>query len=425
MIACNRSIVKILTNLGVIGPTACSGKITHPSGLRSGQSHTGSGPLDSLATARQLSCTSRGLCGVHLLCRWLYWVRSVRRCRHRHAWPTLPASGPWTQPLGGAFLGAQPRTNQGTEGIGLGFRVLTVATVASTFALVTLGGAVRLTESGLGCPDWPLCHGKLIPPFDTHTLIEYSHRLLASFVGVLVLAIALVVWRSHRRQPWLFIPASLGLVLMAVQVMLGGLAVIGELPGGIVLAHLAVAEALMLFMVVVCLVALRGAPAPMLQYVGGGWRAQLPMLTLGAVLGAYLLLLTGSYVTVSGSAVACGQSWPLCQGQILPDGYYSMVHMIHRVAGLLVGLLILYVLVLAWRERDQRRYLGFGAAAVGGLFALQVSIGAAIIWMGFPIAARLLHLAMATMMLMSLAALAIFAYSAPEARVRGSSYAQA
>ena len=41
---------------------------------------------------------------------------------------------------------------------------------------VTLGGVVRLTDSGLGCPDWPLCHGKLIPPAEFHTLIEYSHR---------------------------------------------------------------------------------------------------------------------------------------------------------------------------------------------------------------------------------------------------------
>ena len=52
--------------------------------------------------------------------------------------------------------------------------------LAAAVAQISLGGIVRITDSGLGCPDWPLCHGKLLPPLELHTLIEYSHRLSAS-----------------------------------------------------------------------------------------------------------------------------------------------------------------------------------------------------------------------------------------------------
>ena len=69
----------------------------------------------------------------------------------------------------------------------------------------SIGGVVRITESGLGCPDWPLCHGRIIPPFDAATLIEYSHRLMASVVGLLVLA-TLVVGLAPLSLPGMDLP---------------------------------------------------------------------------------------------------------------------------------------------------------------------------------------------------------------------------
>ena len=224
-------------------------------------------------------------------------------------WPLDTSVGPGTQ---AGRLG----TGRRVEATGPAFRCLTVATVLSIFALVTMGGVVRLTGSGLGCPDWPLCHGRIIPPLDTPTLIEYSHRLMASVVGLLVLTTSLVVWRSYRMQPWLLFPATLGFFLLVAQVLLGGFTVFGELPPAIVLAHLAAAEALMACMVVVCMVALCGPPVLGFRGYGeGGW-GSFPFLTLCALLAAYGLLLTGSYVTVSGATAACGEGWPLCQGPV-------------------------------------------------------------------------------------------------------------
>ena len=302
---------------------------------------------------------------------------------------------------------------------GQAFRVLTVVTVLGIFALVTLGGVVRLTGSGLGCPDWPLCHGKIIPPLDAPTLIEYSHRLMATAVGVLVLATALIIWRHYRNQPWLVVPATTGVLLLVTQVLLGGITVLEELPDNIVMAHLATAEAMIASMVVVCVVALCGSSFRVSHGYARQGRDLFPALTLVALTGALGLLVTGSYVAVSGSAPACGQWWPLCDGQLVPEGYNATMHMVHRVAALLVGVLILGVIIAAWRRRRQHRALGWTAAAVGGLLLAQIMVGATVLWMGFPLSARLLHLAVATLVWVGLTVLAVLTFSGPNIALKG------
>ena len=306
------------------------------------------------------------------------------------------------------------------KGTGRGLQALALTTLVASFALVILGGVVRVTDSGLGCPDWPLCHGRIIPPFHLTTLIEYSHRLVATAVGVLVLTTAFVVWRSYRRERWLLVPATLGLALVGAQVVLGGVTVLTELASGIVLAHLAVAQALMACMVVVYVVARRGVGKPETQQKREWRKDRFAFLALGTVLATYVLLLSGSYVTTSGASSACGE-WPLCQGHLLPEGRPPIVHMAHRFVAALVGMLIVATVVAAWRRRRREPGLG-GMALVGGsLFLIQVFVGAANVWLGLPAAAKALHLALATAVWMALAALAVLAYTTQRAPASSSS----
>jgi len=125
------------------------------------------------------------------------------------------------------------------------YQALTSATVALTLVLIAVGALVRTTGSGLGCPDWPLCHGQWIPPLERTAIIEYSHRTIASVVGALILAtsVATLVSRKHDRMARLLAIAVLP--LLAIQAYLGKVTVERELPPEIVTTHLATAFALL------------------------------------------------------------------------------------------------------------------------------------------------------------------------------------
>src|SRR5688500_3626967 len=117
--------------------------------------------------------------------------------------------------------------------------------VAMTLALVTIGVIVRATGSGMGCPDWRLCHGQLIPPLDDYRgWIEWVHRTVASVIGFVVLALAFVAQRDHRDRPSLLWP-SIGAVLpVGFQGWLGRETGRLNNSGESVTAHLAAAMAL-------------------------------------------------------------------------------------------------------------------------------------------------------------------------------------
>src|SRR5436190_12601335 len=136
------------------------------------------------------------------------------------------------------------------------FQRLALWTTAITYFLILVGGLVRASGAGLGCPDWPRCFGSWIPPasaadlppqFDpsqfnpTLMWTEYLNRLLGVTVGFLILATAISAWRHHRNQPRILWTTIAAFILVGYEGWLGGRVVAHELAPWIVTAHLIVA----------------------------------------------------------------------------------------------------------------------------------------------------------------------------------------
>jgi heme a synthase len=120
------------------------------------------------------------------------------------------------------------------------FRRFAAATLVATLALIALGGAVRATDSGLACPDWPRCYGLWIPPADLNIWLEHSHRLLAGLVGLMIAALLVWALARHRRREVL-VPVVAAAVLVNVQAALGAIVVLRLLQAELVTAHLGMA----------------------------------------------------------------------------------------------------------------------------------------------------------------------------------------
>src|SRR6187399_3029815 len=102
------------------------------------------------------------------------------------------------------------------------FQKLAYGAVVAAWIMVGIGAVVRSTGSGMGCPDWPLCHGQLIPPLgDTAAWIEWIHRTWGVLIGFIVLALVVSAWRTQRATRSVIVGSLVALVLTGFQAYLG------------------------------------------------------------------------------------------------------------------------------------------------------------------------------------------------------------
>ncbi|HEX6129665.1 MAG TPA: COX15/CtaA family protein, partial [Candidatus Limnocylindria bacterium] len=224
------------------------------------------------------------------------------------------------------------------------FARLAIAASIATYVLIVAGGLVRATDSGLGCPDWPLCFGEWVPPADLHAWIEHTHRLIAAVaVGPLVGAVGLItVFTARRRDRVLLLAAVVAGALVIVQAWLGGQVVIQQLRRELVTAHLGMALTVLAMTI---LIADRAANGHF-----PGRRSALPI-TLIVVTGVavFAQMLLGSWVTGHNAGLAFAD-FPLMNGSLLPEITIEAqaIQAAHR--GLAVAVLLL-VLWMAWAVR--------------------------------------------------------------------------
>ncbi len=288
-------------------------------------------------------------------------------------------------------------------------------TVGLTLVLIAVGVIVRATGSGLGCPDWPLCHGGAVPPGHKHALIEFSHRFTAMIVGFLVIAVAVLAWRFYRHSAPTVWVAILTVPLVGIQGLLGAITVVRELPPEIVATHLITAMVVLSCEVFVAISMYvldpDRAPAtverltPALRQTGK-W-ALLSIAWLAA------LMWIGAYMAESGASTAC-EGWPLCSGSVLPaSDDQEVTHMIHRY--LAAGFLFVLApwVLRCWRARNDASVSGMLAIAVSVLFVAQVTVGALNVWFTFPDILTVSHTVIASLIWASLSASAVIGLYQP------------
>ena len=246
--------------------------------------------------------------------------------------------------------------------------VALIALVALTLIVLT-GAAVRLTGSGLGCPDWPRCYGHVYPKLQTHSLIEFSNRVVGGIVGVVAVAVAVLAWRRRplrRDLAWLALALPLGVV---AQAALGGFTVESKLAPGFVMAHFGLS---MLILVAAATLAWRARDereaAPPAADATSIWavRSLFPLATL--------VIFAGTAATAAGphSGGATGQQIK----RLMFDGQNTLNWTIHAHGAIAFAFGIAAVVVWVALERRQadaqvRRALSW----LCGLIALQGVIG--------------------------------------------------
>ena len=252
------------------------------------------------------------------------------------------------------------------------FAKLAIAAAIATFVLISVGGLVRATDSGLGCPDWPLCFGDWIPPADLNAWIEHSHRLIAAvFVGPLVGAVGLVTLFSRRRRDRVLLAAAVVAgVLVIAQSLLGAAVVLEQLRADLVTAHLGMALTVLAATIFIAERAAHGSLP----------RRARPRLTRLVGLTAAVLfaqMLVGSWVTGHQAGLAFAD-FPLMNGAVLPQLSLAVhqVQFAHRALAVLLAILVAVTAWAVWHETTDRWSRRLALLAVV-LVGVQIALGGA------------------------------------------------
>lgn len=287
---------------------------------------------------------------------------------------------------------------------------LGVCTTLVMFGLIVVGSVVRTTGSGLACPDWPLCNGKLFPTESFNVFIEWFHRLLALLVSLLLFATAGWIWARRETRARLGGLAALSVALLFGQVLLGALTVWKLLHPAVVSSHLAMA--LLLFSTVVAITQVAFAEADAETAGAARPAGLLPSLSLATAM-IYGQAVLGGVVSTSHAGLAC-PDWPTCHGSWFPPLKGGVgLQMLHRWGGYAVVIAMLVGWLRARTAPDPG--IRAGASMAFGLTLSQVVLGVCSVFLQTPVWLVAMHLATAAALLALMVTLSLRAARLPAA----------
>ncbi len=290
-----------------------------------------------------------------------------------------------------------------------GLHRFAVFTACATLLLIVAGGLVTSTESGLSVPDWPLSYGRLMPPMVGGIFYEHGHRMVATAVGLLTVALAL--WLA-RREPraWVRRLGYAALAAVVAQGVLGGLTVLFLLPTAISVAHACLAQTFF------CLVvALAVVTSP--RWRDGRVAETSPVSRIGtaAVAAIFVQLLIGAVMRHDKAGLSI-PDFPLAFGRMVPEipSFAVAIHYAHRVWALVVAGLVVACLVSAVRSR--RAGLARAGVGLALLVVVQIALGGATVLTRKAVPVATAHVATGALLLATALALTLGSRRIPLAR---------
>jgi heme A synthase len=297
------------------------------------------------------------------------------------------------------------------------FRGFAVAGAVLAFAIAVLGSWVRINNAGLTCPDWPLCHGAVVPNLQGGVVLEWSHRAIVGLETFVVLGVIAAGLRVRREIAGVT-PAlgALGVVFL-VQVALGGATVLLSNSPLSVALHWGTGMALLATLTILAVLSIvMPQPRGVLDDVTRGDTATGALAAVAIV--AFATMCVGAFVSSSYAGLAC-TTVPACDGTIFGTTGPQFVQMLHRFFALACTLLAFYAAVVSFvtqASATARSFAALGCALIG----VQIALGFANVLWHLPIALREAHAANAAATFIAFTLATTFAALAPQRRTESS-----
>ena len=282
---------------------------------------------------------------------------------------------------------------------------------ASTALLIFAGGLVTSTGSGLSVPDWPTTYGWFMLTFPLEKMVggifyEHSHRLIASGVGVLIVALAIWLWKAEPRA-WVRRIGYVALAAVVIQGILGGITVLWFLPDAISIAHASLAQLVFCLTVSIAL------------FTSPGWKKEstvkddgpLCLIAAATTTAIYIQIIVGATMRHTGAGLAI-PDFPWAFGRLIPPVWTApiAIHFAHRTGALMVAAFVLATAGHVLYHHRSRGELRRPALLLMALVAIQITFGALTVLTGKHYIINSLHVVTGAMVLGTSLVLTLRAY---------------
>jgi heme A synthase len=269
---------------------------------------------------------------------------------------------------------------------------------------VVWGAVVRVNGAGMTCPDWPRCQGAWLPALDNPTVFEWSHRVGAIIVTVIIGLTFIMAWRCRAELPTALRAAWVGIGLIVAQIIAGWLTIKFQNNPPSVALHLVVGFLTFITLLIIAVIAYGGPPPAR--------RAQTREFARLALVGtiiAFVAVFAAGYMSAANDGIAC-LGFPLCNGlvgAVTPD---QQIHMAHRFAAYATIAAVLIVAGVAMTTQRARKDIVSISYLALGLVVLQGALGAFTVITRLDPILRVLHEANGALLTGTLAVLTYVAY---------------